>query len=915
MAKKKKNKKSSIKKTVKNLSLEQMIARGKGELEAGRYRDALDLLKMADKQAGPSEAVHALLYQAYLRREAQLREKGLIEEADIVRQQAAEYMPPPEQFSPEGLLEYLKTFPLEEAMAGYGRYLAHNGSDGAAEAVLAGQLLCCRQWALLDQVDEETPLRRDAPAVIAAMAPMDQGQWEAAQKALAPIDRESPYAAVRLFCGAMVAFYRENDRRMARALDLIPPDFPLYDLAQTLKSLNRGKEAAQAVRTELPFLWEGPVTAEADMERLIRKAEQGNKLAGAKRLLWNLAQSLDPEAPQQVCFYILSKLGDICQQQGHPPGQWRQLTRSLLDEKSTRLLFRKNELFTLSHKPFSGAGRFIEILEQWFPDPDDRDIAHAQVLVQLVSSLRHADPLTLYAANTDRSGLENYGELLGIESQSRELQLLEIITKALELDPDNRRAYELLTSLPRYSRPAKKRVESALDRMRQHFPRDPLPCLDLARICYEKNAFRQAEKVLKEAMERAPHDNRVIDQHALSLLIAAEKNIRRHKPHLSGPDLEKAESLGSHRMALFVAQKQILFAYISLGRDLETLMREQVDPRPGVEQLRLLSLMILDLQSWDLEESEKGAQQMKLDSKAKNPPDPVHFLKKRFARTLKDANGLGAQELLQLMAPLDDTLAPIYSHRNPAPLFIRADPGILSRIDTESAIPFYPRILTPSIRQPILKDVQGRRKSVRSEKFNQLLAFLEMVLKYLSDKGNAGLLEQLQGLSEEAQGPTREEMRRLSRNLAEHAQGEFAERLEAFDFQIPDLSRQEMIDVILDRIASEEGDAEAPFDENEDFSFDILDILLEHGDRMTKETFEDHLSDLMDEFERFIDSAGLRGVPGFLLTQLRKNMGPDDPFYEEIQEIAKLFQNTRLGTRLSREARILLFGSKKKTRL
>lgn len=912
MAKKKKNKKSSIKKTVKNLSIEEMIARGRGELEAGRYRDALDVLKMADKQAGPSETVHALLYQAYLRREAQLREKGLIEEADIVRQQAAEYMPPPEQFSPDALLEYLKTFPIDEGMAGYARYRSHNGGDGPAERVLAGELLRCRQWELLAKLDEKTPLRRDAPAVIAAMEPMDQGQWEAAQKALAPIDRESPYAAVRLFCGAMVAFYRENDGRMARALDLIPPDFPLYDLARTLKGLNKDTETAQAVRAELPFLWEGPVTAEADMERLIRKAKQGEKLSGDKRLLWNLAQSLDPEAPQPVCFYILSKLGDICRQQDQPTGQWRQLTRSLLDEKSTRLLFRKNELFNMPHKPFTRTGRFIEILEQWFSDPGDRDIAHAQVLVQLVVFLTHADPLLIYAATADHGGLEDYGELLGIESQSRELQLIEMVSKALELDPDNPKAYELLTSLPRRSRPAKKLVESALDRMRQHFSRDPLPCLDLAQLCYEKNAFRQAERVLKEAMERAPHDNRVIDQHALSLLISAEKNIRRHKPHLSGPDLEKAASLGSHRMALFVAQKRILFGYISLDRDLETLIREHVDPRPGFERLRLLSLMILDLGSWDLGESAKGAHQMDLDFKDEGRTDPLRFLKKRFARELKGANGLGSRELLQLMSPLDDALAPIYSLRNPAPLFIEVDPGILSHITTENAIPFYPRILTPSIRQPVLKDIQRRRESVRSEKLDQLLAFLEAVLLYLDGKRDRGLLEKLQGLSEEAQGPTREEMRRLSRNMAEHADGSFAEKLEAFDFEIQKISRQEMLDAMLEQIEEEE--LEEDFYEDEDFSFDALDILLEHGDDMTKQAFDAHLIELIDEFERFIDSAELRGVPNFLLSQLRKNMGPAEPFYEEIEEIAQLFKNTRLGTRLSREARILLFGSKNKIR-
>lgn len=177
-------------------------------------------------------------------------------------------------------------------------------------------------------------------------------------------------------------------------------------------------------------------------------------------------------------------------------------------------------------------------LDAEFPDQEHARIAHALILLHAVERIRMEN----FFVQRLRCDSERLRPVLGITSNNPAEFLIEMTFKAILLDPENRRSYELLANLPRYSRQTKNRVEKGFIQMLDYFPDDPFPCLELSTIYYEKNTFRKAENILKEAMKRAPHDNRVIDRHVISLLISADNSIKRKKLHLASRDIEKSRT-------------------------------------------------------------------------------------------------------------------------------------------------------------------------------------------------------------------------------------------------------------------------------------------------------------------------------------------------------------------------------------
>ena len=131
--------------------------------------------------------------------------------------------------------------------------------------------------------------------------------------------------------------------------------------------------------------------------------------------------------------------------------------------------------------------------------------------------------------------------------------------------------------------------------MMERFPDDPFPCLELANLYYETRAFRKAENVLKQAMQRAPHDNRVIELHILSLLISVEKNLKPEKLHLAEKDLKKIESLENKKFLPFIISKQIIFEiFKDEEKDFNELLSNKIKSLSLYEQLKTLAILILD---------------------------------------------------------------------------------------------------------------------------------------------------------------------------------------------------------------------------------------------------------------------------------------------------------------------------------
>lgn len=907
MANKKKKKKiqKEAQKQVQNLTQDELLVKGREFLEAGKPRDAIACLKLAAKKQGqPDDETAALLFRAYLMREEQLREKNLIVEAEMVKKQAQEYMPEPETLSETDMLAYLPACSNREALDVYAGYLSGNKRSAAAEQFLANRLFKSNYWEFPDSMDENFPLRRDAEPMKKALPLMNEGKWEEAANILAPVSRTSPFASVRMFCKAMSAFYKEDDQDMLRALSMISEDFPLIRVVKSLRAAAGKGNPGTAAGRRIPCLWEGPVNMEADIRELMNCLEQ-RRFRQAQVLISDLSAAVYPADPLSARTFILEILWNMTVQYKMEEYEYYRIVSNLLPGPRGDLVLAKTGLLDF-HRPFTGAGRYISLLEKEFPDSDTRKRAHAFVLCYLVQTIRHNRTDTF----RDRRGTRKYKDILGIGNPNDSESLLtDIIAESIRLDPYNRSAYETAAELPRISRNAKNKMETILTEMAERFPDDPWPCLELASVFYEKNAFRKAESVLEDAMKRAPHDRRVLERHALSLLISAEKNIKREKFHLVERDIEKAEKLGNKKLIPFIAEKRILCEIVSHrnllkfgegkndrqlslfvnGKDLRTLISDELERLSVFERLKALALFITDIRHRTPEQKKEISE----------------LSEKIFERELKHIDSLSSSDIVRLLSPLEKDYALLMSFRDTAPLFLKKQKDILKSADDGDIFMIFDLIFAPEWFGLIKKEIKRRlRKANKKEQI--LLNFYLAVIRHIG--GEVRGSEIFEEIAAQAQVPLREELRAISRRLSGHASGALKKALEVFDFEI------------LDEDEGEYGEGEDY--EDDDFFPDSKMDGLEKIIQRLKDFDPDHenigtvqkdfVEEIVPGFEAFIENIGVKGAPDFMIIALREIIRSDPGARRDFDMLAELMDRFGGKDRLSREARLVLYGKKKR---
>jgi len=908
MAKKKKKKKlqKEVQKQVQNLTEKELIEKGREFLEAGKPRDAIGFLKLAAKKQGQTDdSVATLLFRAYLMREEQLREKLMTVEAEMVKKQAQEYMPKIESLSETDMLAYLSACSDQEALDVYAGYLCADKRSVPAEQFLANRLFKSNYWEFPDRLDENFPLRRDAEPMKKAIPLMNEGKWEDALDVLAPICRTSPFSAVRMFCRAMVSFYKEDDQDMLRALAMIPADFPLISVVKSLRAAaEKGKPGTAAPR-HIPCLWEGPVNAEEDIRELLNNLEH-QRLRQAKGMISDLSEAIYPAEPMAARTFILEILWNMTIQYKTEEYEFYKIVSDLLPGPLAELVLTKTRLLDFQ-TPFTTAGQYISILEKEFPDPETRKTAQAFILSYLVHKIQKNRMNTF----RDRRGIHKYKDILGISTPNdRETVLIDMIAESIRLDPYSRSSYEIAVELPRMSKISKNKMETILTEMAERFSDDPWPCLELASVFYEKNAFRKAENILEEAMKRAPHDSRVMERHALSLLISAEKNIKREKFHIVERDVAKAEKLGNKKLVPFIAEKRILCEIVSNrnrlkfgdskndsqlplfvnGKDLRTIIADELDPLSVFDRLKTLALFITDIRRRNPEQKKEISE----------------IAEKVFDKALKNISDLPSSDLVRLLMPLEKDYALLMPSRDMAPLFLKKQKDMLKQFDDSDIITVFDLIFEPEWFGLIKKEIKRRVKKA-NKKEQILLNFYQAVLLHISgeEQGN-GLFEDIIG---QAAGPLREEVRAASRRLSKHASGTLKEALEMFDFDI------------LDDVSDDDYDDNY---DNDDFFPDSkmeglqkliqrLKALETDPDKADMEKLQKNfIEEIVPGFESFVDGMGLRGMPDFMINALREIIRSDPSARLDFDMLAELIEQSGGKERLSREARLILYGKKKR---
>jgi len=72
------------------------------------------------------------------------------------------------------------------------------------------------------------------------------------------------------------------------------------------------------------------------------------------------------------------------------------------------------------------------------------------------------------------------------------------------------------------------------------------------------------------------------------------------------------------------------------------------------------------------------------------------------------------------------------------------------------------------------------------------------------------------------------------------------------------------------------------------------------------------IEEIVPGFESFVDGMGLRGMPDFMINALREIIRSDPSARLDFDMLAELIEQSGGKERLSREARLILYGKKKR---
>ena len=878
---KKKNKKKASKGVVHpdpRLTVKQLCVKGSQLLSRGNAGEALSFFKQVEKKAGRNDEIDAYLFNAYLLHQRQLFATGLHTESESLKKQVCEYFPGIDRVSEEQMAFYLKCCSVDEAFHTYQYYISKKGLSPVMERILADLLLEKQCWSNLDAFDGVVPLKRDSETVKKAMPVMEEGQWEQARDMLVSIPRQSPFAPVRLFCRAMAAFYENDDKIFNRAKDLIDDDFILKPLLENLSAAiaeARDDRVRGKVCLHLDCLFEGPLMAKTYARDLLFELKHKNP-AGCVDKIKKLAVSVYPNDVDAAIIEILCILGKTFSVKGHLENFLSNLIKKLLPESKADLMSAKFAFLQLE-KSLPITGGYLAMLPYEFTDKLERNIAHALILQNTLSAALIRNGRFCHLLFEGRRSWFVYASLLGIESNDSDMMMVEMLRKSIRLDPDSRAGYEMLSKLPNLSKEAKNAVEDILSGMMKRFSDDPYPCLELANLYYGKNAFRKAESMLRVAMERAPHDNRVLDRHALALLISADKNIHRGRFHLSWPDLEKAQQLNRKKHAVILAAKRAIHRNLAENEPMEKAIDLETLDFSTADYLRALAMVMSD---WKNNLYEKQAV-------------VLVALTKLFSKEIKKAVSMNSGEIKALLAPIDKQYKVLLPGFSMARLILTYDLKILSRLNDKDFISIIDQTLDHSLYAEFSHELKRRINSATGLK-PRVFEFYLTVIRYLNHDimGSAPFNDIITGAS----ASERRQLEEASHRLAFHADGILQMALQKFEFN--------MLDPIFPKFEDMEGDPGFvddifnPFiNNNHDSSdFDIFGL----------DDDEDDLQYMVDQLEEIIDNGGLRGLPGSMIKDFRNMMRSLPQKRRWFDELAD--EMRPVADRLSREARIVLYG-------
>lgn len=425
------------------------------------------------------------------------------------------------------------------------------------------------------------------------------------------------------------------------------------------------------------------------------------------------------------------------------------------------------------------------------------------------------------------------------------------------------------------------------------FPDDPFPCLELAALYYEKNAFRKAERVLEQAAERAPHDNRVMDRRALSLVISACKNLHRGKLHLVLPDLEKAEGFNSKKITPLIAEKTALLSLVSNPEQAGKIIDWNFQAMNPIERIRTIGLLVQDADALGKPVTSKH----------------VKTLESRLVQEMKKLS-LAPSDIITLLGPFPKEFKPVLPQKPVAHILLCKRHDLFGVIPDADLIPTFDLLFHKDLLGFMANELQKRlRKKYRAQ--TQPMLFFLITLRYMT--GVSYCPDHYSDVIAMADEPTKKELETLSKKLSRHATGYLKSSLEHFEFSA------------LEGTFHGPGFSDFPFpdfDDDDDFDAEELDEVDDLMDMMNaaKSFFDESglglgkmgvnqetVFEIIQRVEEMVDEFDVRGLPEREIQGIRNHIRSFPPMKKLLDTMGELIKIAD-SSELSREAKILLFG-------
>ena len=869
---------------------EELVARAENAISAGKGREAIEFAKLAaKKQAVPEETIQILLFRAYLAREKQLRKKNMRVEADAVNRQAIACISDPGRLDEPDLVLFMALAEIDKVFDAYAAYLAHRPSSLAIERQLVNRLLQTEQWNLLERIDPETPLRKDAQFIPAATKQMNAGQWESALRQLQNIPRSSPFAPLRMLCRAMSAFYAEDDKGLTKALSMIPESFLLYPLTSVLRdyiAAGTGNiSLSEQQNSALQLLFDGPVDPGFEVKQILSHSNLPDVSKAASRIN-RLAHDIYPEDPETCKKSILEILSNASNEEIPWTIQHSDLVMSLMgDDEAKSLMLRKD---MHSEMPLFFASLYIEILPRLFSDPHQRAIAKSLVLLKAMHISRQTKSLEdeLYPdhlyMNQNSAHLKTKWHLLGVNKDDPADIYLQMAKEGIASDPDNRQWYEQIVEMPRFPRNNQKIVEEAFLKMAEHFPDDPSPYIELAKLYTDKKAHRKAEKAIEQAAALAPYDNRVIDRKVVLYLTSAQINFERGKLLLARADLEKAIPLESRPAIPFIRGKTLLLDLAQAPWDAADILASTLSNQDPFDRLYTMILLMINILSGSAAKILRDHDRITTIIQSHIDADMATI-----------GQSLSSRQVVQLVSPVPrefSSVIPGAIAKILGTVFSEPQTTDLLRQTDDADILFACDALLHAGRHKIIKEELSSRLNKHGYEKYPIMTFYHLVLKDLSGQSTDAIA--IIDLIEASPEKTVYQLKEAAERLAPHAGGVLRDALLYFNFYMldpdPGMDDEDFIDDFDDDLI---------FSEDQELSIQML---------LSGNISDMSESEIIDGIEYFVDRIGCRGMSSESL-RMAKNVSLEcfpmlENFYKLLPDIPK-----SIVKKLSREARALLF--------